>query len=68
MRAAAGLDPAFARADLAFHLALADASGNVFMQGEIGPREGRIEPGRGPHVRHAGVEPVEIGERSAPVR
>ena len=31
MRAAAGLDPAFARADLAFHLALADASGNVFM-------------------------------------
>ncbi|WP_245524232.1 FadR/GntR family transcriptional regulator [Methylobacterium nonmethylotrophicum] len=31
MRDAPGLDPAFARADLAFHLALADASGNVFM-------------------------------------
>ncbi|OAS13892.1 FadR/GntR family transcriptional regulator [Methylobacterium platani] len=31
MRDAAGLDPAFARADLAFHLALADASGNLFM-------------------------------------
>ncbi|GJD61815.1 FadR/GntR family transcriptional regulator [Methylobacterium frigidaeris] len=31
MRAAPGLDPAFAEADLAFHLALADASGNVFM-------------------------------------
>ncbi|MCF4128213.1 FadR/GntR family transcriptional regulator [Methylobacterium sp. SyP6R] len=31
MRAAPGLDPAFASADLAFHLALADASGNLFM-------------------------------------
>ncbi|UHC15271.1 FadR family transcriptional regulator [Methylobacterium currus] len=31
MREAKGLDPAFARADLAFHLALADASGNLFM-------------------------------------
>ncbi|WP_245447513.1 FadR/GntR family transcriptional regulator [Methylobacterium sp. 17Sr1-1] len=31
MRAAPGLDPAFARADVAFHLALAEASGNRFM-------------------------------------
>ncbi len=31
MRAAPGLDPAFASADLAFHLVLADASGNLFM-------------------------------------
>ncbi len=31
MREAQGLDPDFARADLAFHLALAEASGNLFM-------------------------------------